>query len=266
MLRFFFLFLFGASSVLSFTLQNSAVVKTRHESKNSHQITKLRLAELEVPAEAMFARGDCVFWFFGASGAAGIARTTFPRMYDRFVATQKLKDVGPTLGGATMGISPLYGYPKDLCTADVEQVVNNPLTVGQVVADYPVENNYMSSKGYLTAKAFVQANSQSNPLAVRAVFDAFAQSTDNVDPDVAQRMLDVYKSGDLGALKNNLAISKLFAVLGIATLLFLLGIADIIAFSDVYKGWFPDWPGGHNFPFGMMEPDGSPFKIPDYWI
>ena len=99
-----------------------------------------------------------------------------------------------------------------------------------------------------------------------AVFDTFSTTPGLAEPSVAQRKLDKYKT-DIESIRFDLLQFKILGWVAIATLLFLLGIADIIAFSDVYKGWFPDWPGGQNFPFGMFYiENASPFKIPDYWI
>jgi hypothetical protein len=86
-------------------------------------------------------------WFFGASGGAGIARSSFPRMYDATRYIQSLKGVGPTLGGPTLGLSPLAGYPEDISRADIQKILNNKLTVTQIVQKYPVEGNFFASKG-----------------------------------------------------------------------------------------------------------------------
>lgn len=280
MLRTFVVFLFGASPVLAFTtgtsLQDAAAKFPRpvrpHNYNKNHIMTpqttatSLRLTELELPVEAMTARGDCVFWFFGASGAAGIARSAFPDMFRRFTSLQKLKGVGPSKGGEMVGLNTLAClYPQDLYKADVDQVVQNPLSAAQIVAKFAVPDNYLASKGYLHSDAFQQANANANPLAVRAVFETFGQGT--VDPVSAQEKLDTYKSGNLQAFKSDLTKNKVVGSAAIITLLFLLGIADIIAFSDVQQGWFPEWPGHKQFPLGMfLEQNGSPFTIPEYWI
>jgi len=254
----FFIFGSGSSPVLAF-LPRDGVAKNRPG-------TSLRLTEAEIPQVALTARADCVFWFFGASGAAGIARSAFPKMFNKYSTLQKLKDVGPTKGGEMLGINTLAcGFPQDVSRADVQQVLNNPLSVDEIVKKFPVPEVYLASKGYLTADAFTQANADANPLAVRAVFDTFATSTNMAHPQESEAKLDRYKE-NVEALKSDLFIAKILGLAAIITLLFLLGIADIIAFTDVYHGWFPDWPGGENFPFGMLKPNGSPFKIPNYWI
>jgi hypothetical protein len=100
------------------------------------------------------ARVGCVFWLIGASGAAGIARSSFPRMYKSVKLLQDLKDEGPSMAttkkdDTKMGISAaLCGLPRDLYRADVDQIVNqNKLTVEQIVDKYPVEGNFLSAKG-----------------------------------------------------------------------------------------------------------------------
>lgn len=182
-------------------------------------------------------RNEAFFWFFGASGGAGIARSQFPKMYENTRAIQNLAGVGPTEGGETIGISPLCGYPQDLCKADVLKVVNNPKTVTEMVEENPIPESFLATKGYLVYEAFVASNPHCNPLAVRAVFDTFAQSTNVVEPDVAQQKINTYKADpSCEAFKSALLVSKLSGFAAIATLLFLLGIADVFAFQDVAKG------------------------------
>ena len=86
-------------------------------------------------------------WFFGASGGAGIARSAFPRMYNSVRTIQKLKGVGPTAGGPGVGLNPLCGYPEDIPIADVEKIVNNKLSIEQIVAKYPIEGNFLTERG-----------------------------------------------------------------------------------------------------------------------
>jgi hypothetical protein len=226
----------------------------------------LNLAEITVEVETVeAARTAFYFWFFGSSGAAGVARSAFPRMYDSVTYIRSLKGVGPTLGGETLGVSPICGYPEDLAIKDVEKVTNNPLNVERIVAKYPIEGNFLSKKGYLTFPAFEQANKGANPLAVRAIFDTFAQSTNSCDPEIAQQKLDLYKK-DLSSINGALLKSKAVGFASIGVLLFLLGFADVVAAGHAYHGWFPDWPGASNFPACFLNPETSPLRIPDYWI
>lgn len=144
------------------------------------------LSDAVLSAEAEGARTQFFLWFFGASGGAGIARSSFPRMYQQVTYIQSLKGAQPSLGGETVGLSPLCGYPEDLCASDIQKIASNKMNVEQIVEKYPVEGNFLSRNGYLTFPAFEQANADCNPLAIRAVFDTFAQSTDAVEPEKAQ--------------------------------------------------------------------------------
>eukprot|EP00542_Grammatophora_oceanica_P021190 CAMPEP_0194035898 /NCGR_PEP_ID=MMETSP0009_2-20130614/8310_1 /TAXON_ID=210454 /ORGANISM="Grammatophora oceanica, Strain CCMP 410" /LENGTH=214 /DNA_ID=CAMNT_0038677453 /DNA_START=35 /DNA_END=680 /DNA_ORIENTATION=+ len=201
---------------------------------------------------------------FGAAGSGGVARSALPRLIDEYFEVQALKGVGPTLGGPTIGVSPLAGYPEDLRLKDVELIVNNPLNVDAIVQKYPIENNFLSKKGYLTIDAFQLANAKANPLAVRAIFESF-QKNKAVEPQVAQRFLDEYQR-DPTSVKKNLVLNKVLVYSAVATLLFLLGLADVATATDFYRGWFPDWPGGLDFPRNLLSSEGNVFTIPDYFM
>jgi hypothetical protein len=162
-------------------------------------------------------------WFFGASGGSA-----FPRMYDNVVATSALKGAGPTKGGAGIGLNPICGYPQDVAVADILQVVNNRLSIEQIVDKYPIENNFLSKNGYLTYEAFKRANAASNPLAVRVMFDAFS-SSDACSPIEAQDLLDEFRQNPKAVASKAFA-TKLKGYGAIATLLFLLALADYEAF------------------------------------
>ena len=210
------------------------------------------------------ARGSFPLWLFGAVGSGGVARKAIPDLIDDWKEVQALKGLGPTLGGPRMSLSPLVGFPEDICIKDVEQIVNNKLSVEQIVQKYPQEGNFLSDIGYLTLSAFQEANANSNPLAVRAVFDSF-QKSKVVEPEIAQARIDEYKS-DATKVASNLNVAKFKVFSAVFALLFLLGLADITTATDAYHGWFPDWPGGQNFPFRLLTADGNPFTIPQYWV
>ena len=208
----------------------------------------------EILEDVENARIQFFIWFFGASGAASIARSAFPTMYDRMTYIQSLKGVGPTLGGETVGMSPLVGYPEDIPVKDIQKVVNNKMTIEQIVTKYPEEDNYLASKGFVTYSAFEKANTGANPLAIRAVFDTFSQSTDISDPSTAQDKLDLYKK-DVDAINGGLIKSKITGYITVVTLAFLLGLADVTAFGHARDGWFHDW----KWTDGLQN-------IPDFWI
>ena len=199
-----------------------------------------------IPVAAENARMETGLWLVGASGGAGIARSAFPRMYKNVRTIQSLAGVGPTLGGEKVGVSSLCGLPEDLCKDDVNKIVNNRLTVEQIVEKGP-KKSFWATKGYLTYDAYVEAMKGCNPLAVRAIFDTFNTNTDLVEPDVAQQKIDSYKADPTcETFKKSLLASKVQGFSAIIFLLFLLGLADVVAFSCASRGWFPDWPGtGH---------------------
>uniref|UniRef100_A0A7S2YB91 Uncharacterized protein n=1 Tax=Entomoneis paludosa TaxID=265537 RepID=A0A7S2YB91_9STRA len=238
-------------------------------STTRHAATSTTLTATQVDVnDVETARTAFYIWFFGASGAAGIARGAFPRMYNNVVQTQALKDVEPMGSGETLGISPLVGYPRDLYVNDVQQVLKNVKSVEGLVNKYPVDNNMWSKSGYLTWSAFEQANAankKTNPLAVRAVMDALAQSGDVVDPDNAQDKLNAYQQ-DLNLFKADLLKNKLVGYSSIAVLLFLLGLGDVVAAGHAYHGWFPDWPGAQGFPWTLLDAEKGLSSIPQYWI
>lgn len=259
MARFFLLFLSGASLAAAFVPQNlvaPAASKTTHSRLNAAQEMFAGVLDMDTSRVAFFT------WFFGASGGAGLARSAFPRMYDSVQTIKKLKGEGPTLGGETLGLSPLCGYPQDLSVADVTKILNNKLNVEQIVKKYPVEGNFLSASGYLTFKAFQDANKDKNPLAVRAIFDTLSSSTDVCAPDIAQEKFDSFKA-NTSLVASELLKSKLLGFSSIFTLLFLLGLADYEAFGHAYHGWFPEWPGITNFPASFFDDLGA---IPHYWI
>ncbi|KAL7460005.1 hypothetical protein ACHAXS_000474, partial [Conticribra weissflogii] len=103
------------------------------------------------------ARGFFYIWFFGGSGGVGVALRQFPQQYANFRKLSAMSDDGPTLGGPTVGISPLCLYPRDLSKADIDKVLSNKLTVEQMVKKGP-KPNYLSEKGYLCYASFVDAN------------------------------------------------------------------------------------------------------------
>jgi hypothetical protein len=149
-----------------------------------------------------------------------------------------------------------------LSLSDVEKVLNQKIKVEQMVSRGPMDS-FWAQRGYLRYEAFVQANQNCNPLAVRAIFDALTTSTSTVEPDVAQELLDSFK-GDVGAFKRELLKSKVKGYAAIGTLLILLGLAADVSGEALAGGWFPEWPGNDNFPVGLVSP--GVWTIPDYWI
>ena len=238
------------------------------------------------------ARGYFGLWFFGGQGGATVALSRAPAQIAKFKKLYSMSDEGPTLGGETVGVSPICLYPRDICKADIDKVLSNKLSVEQMVEKGP-KPTYLSENGYLNYASFVDANKGCNPLTVRAVFDSFATS-DNVAPDVAQQAIDEFKADPSGsAFKNGLLKSKLAGWASLAFLAFLLGpIVGSTCLDAGAAGWFPDWPGRcayyyrdslyilqtklcSNLFVALRCPDDMPLSlvvgpgawtIPEYWI
>eukprot|EP00584_Thalassiosira_punctigera_P008762 CAMPEP_0172541974 /NCGR_PEP_ID=MMETSP1067-20121228/12673_1 /TAXON_ID=265564 ORGANISM="Thalassiosira punctigera, Strain Tpunct2005C2" /NCGR_SAMPLE_ID=MMETSP1067 /ASSEMBLY_ACC=CAM_ASM_000444 /LENGTH=267 /DNA_ID=CAMNT_0013328113 /DNA_START=97 /DNA_END=897 /DNA_ORIENTATION=- len=212
------------------------------------------------------ARGYFYLWFFGGSGGVGVALRQFPLQFQKFRELAAMSDKGPTRGGDAIGISPLCLYPRDLSRADLDEVLNNKMSVEQMVERGP-KPNYLSEKGYLCFQSFAAANEGCNPLTLRAVFDAMSTG-DNVSPDVAQANLDEFSSdgsADRASFKNALLKTKLTGFSSIAFLLFLLGpIVGSTCLDALSAGWFPDWPGNGNLPWSLLVGPGV-WTIPKYW-
>eukprot|EP00587_Corethron_hystrix_P006842 CAMPEP_0113317608 /NCGR_PEP_ID=MMETSP0010_2-20120614/12443_1 /TAXON_ID=216773 ORGANISM="Corethron hystrix, Strain 308" /NCGR_SAMPLE_ID=MMETSP0010_2 /ASSEMBLY_ACC=CAM_ASM_000155 /LENGTH=278 /DNA_ID=CAMNT_0000174613 /DNA_START=34 /DNA_END=867 /DNA_ORIENTATION=- /assembly_acc=CAM_ASM_000155 len=221
-----------------------------------------------ISAISQGARTEAYLWFFGGSGGVGIALAQFPKLNARRQKIQELSGVGPTAGGGMVGISPICLYPEDIRLADLEKILENSMTATEIVQEGPKTGSFFAERGYLTYDAFVACNPGANPLALRGVFDTFATSNNIVEPSIAQAQLDTFRSGvaakDNGkAFANALLSSKVKGYAAISALLFLLGIVAVILAENVYVGWFPDWPGGKNLPWGLLDPGIA--SIPQYW-
>jgi len=229
--------------------------------KISPSLSQIALTPTSIdPADIDSARKLFYLWFFGGSGGAGIAVSAFPKMYDRFQEMRSLKSSGGE--GETIGISPLCGLPEDLKLTDVQQVLNNRMSVNEMVKKGP-KDSFWAERGYLRFEAFDAANKKCNPLTVRAVFDAMTTSTSTVEPDVAQELLDSFRD-DINAFKKTLLTCKLKGYSAIGLLVFLLGLAAAVSLNALAEGWFPEWPGLDNFPVGLVDP--GVWTIPNYWI
>ena len=167
-----------------------------------------------------------------------------------------------------MKLSPLCLYPQDIALKDFSKIINNKMTVEQMVKKGP-KDSFWAERGYLRYEAFEAANPNCNPLALRAIFDALTTSTSIVEPDVAQELLISFRGDGDGIagvelFKWTLLKSKFSGYGAIGFLLFLLGLAAATSAEALAKGWFPEWPGLVNFPVGLVDP--GVWTIPDYWI
>lgn len=245
------------------TLGDGFVVPQGSVARHRNLVRELNAIDAEVVGEA---RAAFVLWFFGGSGGVGIALSAFPRMFSRFQQVRALGTVGPSSGGDTVGLSPLCLYPADVAVADVEQICNTNLSVEQIVDQYPVEGNFLSSSGYLTFAAFEQANANANPLALRVVFDTFNAGSDVASPMDAQDALDVLKM-DPKTVASKAFASKLRGYAAITALVFLMTLAVYQSLFVYFReGWFPEWPGLENLPGSLFDAETGLTAIPRYWL
>jgi hypothetical protein len=200
--------------------------------------TPLRLYVVDVQSVDE-ARNVFFLWFFGASGGAGIARSAFPRMLRNFQTVRQLaneQDEAPDSrrSDEIIPISFICGYPKPIYREDVTRIVKNPLSVEQIVSQYPIENNFLSKNGYLTYPAYQLAHPNANPFTLRVIFDSFNTNSDVCPPNQAQDILDQYQE-DAMALSTNIVFAKLRGYLAIFTLLSLFALADYEAFVIYFR-------------------------------
>lgn len=233
----------------------------------SRPLTKVNVLPETFTGNYEDARAYFYIWFFGGQGGATVALGQAPAQFKKFRQLFEMSDEGPTLGGETIGVSPLCLYPRDLNKADVDKILNNKLSVEKMVEKGP-KINYLSERGYLCYPSFKEANKDCNPLTVRAVFDAMSTG-DNAAPDVAQAKLDEFSSdtsADRSAFKGALLKTKLAGYSSIAFLLFLLVyIVGGTCLEALSAGWFPEWPGNDNLPWSLVVGPGA-WTISEYWI
>jgi hypothetical protein len=65
----------------------------------------------------------------------------------------------------------LFGYPEPVYSDDVKAILNNNMTVYEMVSEYPIEGQL---PGYLRFESLAQANAEVSQVAVRALFDSIA--------------------------------------------------------------------------------------------
>ena len=94
--------------------------------------------------------------------------SAIPVTYREWKRTNDLKGKGESLGGPEIE---LFGYPEPIYSNDVMSILNNNMSVYEIVEKYPVEG---ALPGCLRYESLVEANPEVQPMAVRAVFDACA--------------------------------------------------------------------------------------------
>ena len=165
--------------------------------------------------------------------------------------TNELKGKGKTLGGAEID---LFGYPEPVYTNDVMSVLNNNMTVVEIMEAYPVPG---AIPGCLRFESLAQANAGISQMAVRAVFDAVAVgiNKNQVAPSVAEQKMELFKQ-DLGLMSQNSRLTKTLGVTALVVLLSILGAADYFAVYHLWHGWFPEWQGFDSMPASLFDERG----------
>ena len=146
----------------------------------------------------------------------------------------------------------LFGYPEPVYSDDVMTIINNNMTVYDMVSEYPIEGQL---PGYLRFESLAMANAEISQVAVRAVFDSIAVGVNknSVAPSIAAEKLELYKREGLEMMTKNSRLSKTIGVLALVILLSLLGAADYFALYHLFKGWFPEWSGSAGMPLSLLD-------------
>lgn len=197
------------------------------------------------------ARTAFVLCFFGAVGSAAVGREVIPVTFREYKKTLALRGKGASLGGPEMD---LFGYPEPVYSNDVLSILNNNMSVFDMIEEYPVEG---ALPGYLRFESLALANAERSQIAVRAVFDSIATgiNKNQVSPYVAERKMEQFK-GDLDLMKQNSQLTKTIGVTALVLLLSIIGSADFFAVYHLLHGWFPGWQGFAEFPTSLLDERG----------
>lgn len=146
----------------------------------------------------------------------------------------------------------LIGYPEPVYSDDIMTILNNDMTVYDVVQEYPIPGQL---PGYLRFESLAQANSEVSQVAVRALFDSIAVGVNknSVAPQKAVEAFEVYKREGLANMTKSSRLSKTIGVVALVFLLGLLGTADYFAIFHLFHGWFPEWSGTARLPFSLLD-------------
>jgi len=197
------------------------------------------------------ARTAFVLCFAGAVGSAAVGREAIPVTIREWKKTNDLKGKGKSLGGSEMEV---FGYPEPIYTNDVMSILNNNMSVYDIVEAYPVEG---ALPGYLRYEALAEANPEVQPMAVRAVFDACAVgiNKNQVYPGKAVQKMELFRQ-DITQIKESIQLTKAIGVSALVILLAILGTADYFMIYHLWHGWFPEWHGFDQMPFSLFDERG----------
>lgn len=222
-------------------------------SSNQHQRvskTAVQAMDAAMIAEMQTARAAFVLCFAGAIGTAAVGREVIPVTLREWKKVNALKGQGySTKSGEELD---LFGYPEPVYSDDVMAIINNPMTVNEMVNEFPIEGQL---PGYLRFESMAQANAETSQVAVRAVFDSIAVglNKNSVAPSIAVQKLEDYRREGLDMMTKNSRLSKSIGVSALVILLGLLGAADYFALFHLFKGWFPEWSGTAGLPLSLLD-------------
>lgn len=201
-------------------------------------------------SEMETARAAFVLCLAGALGTAAVGREVIPITLREWKKVNELKGQGySTMSGEKLD---LIGYPDDVYAGDIMAIINNNMTVYEIVDQYPIEGQL---PGYLRFESLQLANPDISQVAVRAIFDSIAVglNKNSVAPRIAAEKMELYKREGLETMTKNSRLSKTIGVCALVFLLGLLGSADYFALFHLFHGWFPEWRGTEALPFSLLD-------------
>lgn len=222
----------------------------RVSSSQEASTTAVKAMDAAMVAEMETARAAFCLCFAGALGTAAVGRQVIPVSIREWKKVNELKGQGQSsMSGDQLD---LFGYPEPVYTGDVQRVLENDMSVYDMMTEYPVEG---ALPGFLRFESLVQANPEVPPVAVRAVFDSMAVGVNKntVNPATAMNKMESYKTEGLDQMVSDSQLSKTIGVLALVILLSLLGSADYFAIFHLFHGWFPEWEGTARLPMSLID-------------
>lgn len=208
------------------------------------------------------ARAAFVICAVAALGTAAVGREVIPVTLREWKKLNELKGQGQS--SMSGGKLDLFGYPEPVYADDVMSVVNNEMSVYDIVDEYPIEG---ALPGYLRFESLAKANPDVSQVAVRALFDSIAVGVNKntVAPQIFASKLELYKEEGLDTMISNSRISKLAGVAALVVLLGLLGSADYFSLYHLFHGWFPESSVTEGLPLSLLNFPAY-LELPSYFI
>lgn len=225
-------------------------VSTPFLNKEAPTTTAIGAIDAAMIEDMIISRSAFVLCFAGALGTAAVGREVIPVTLREFKKVAALKGQGYSSGSGEQ--LDLFGYPEPVYVNDVMTIINNNMTVYDMVSEFPIEGQL---PGYLRFESLALANAEMSQVAVRAVFDSIAVglNKNSVAPSVAAAKLESYQREGLDMMTKNSRLSKTIGVAALVVLLSLLGAADYFALFHLFHGWFPEWSGTPGLPFTLFD-------------